>query len=274
MTVAPPLLPTIIEPDRLEAALDSPGLLIVDLCSRESYQKNHVPGAVHLDYAHIVEHRPPVMGLLPGAAHLAEVLGALGVRSDTHVVAYDCEGGGKASRLLWTLDAIGHAHFSLLNGGLVAWIEEGHRVDHSVAAPMRSTCPIAPNPDARADKAYIRAQLGRADLGLLDARSPGEFLGTDLRAARGGHIPGARHIEWTDALDQGNHLRLKPAAQLHAMLQAAGLTPEKEIITYCHSHHRSALWYVVLKALGYTRVRGYPGSWSDWGNDNSTPIEQ
>ncbi|MEW5756058.1 MAG: sulfurtransferase [Pseudomonadota bacterium] len=274
MTAVSPLLPLIVEPDRLEAALGHPRLLIVDLCSRENYQTSHIPGAVHLEYARIVDQRPPVMGLLPDAARLADVLGALGVSSDPHVVAYDCEGGGKASRLLWTLDAIGHRHFSLLNGGLVAWIEEGHRVNGSPVTPTRNTCPIMPNQDARADKAYIRAQLGRKDLGLLDARSPGEYRGTDLRAARGGHIPGARNIEWTDALDKTNHLRLKPVEQLHAVLQAAGLTPDKEIITYCHSHHRSALWYVVLKALGYNRVRGYPGSWSDWGNDTATPIEQ
>ncbi len=268
------MLPLVVEPDQLEAAGGIPRLLIVDLCSRESYEKTHIPGAVHLEYARIVEHRPPIMGLLPDTERLAEVLGALGVRSDTHVVAYDNEGGGKASRLLWTLDASGHTRFSLLNGGLVAWIEEGHKVESSATDPIRNTCSITPNPATRADKAYILAQLPRADLGLLDARSPGEFIGADQRAARGGHIPGAKNLEWTDALDKGNHLRLKPAAQLRAMLHTAGLTPEKEIITYCHSHHRSALWYVILKALGYPRVRGYPGSWSDWGNDASTPIEK
>jgi len=74
-------------------------------------------------------------------------------------------------------------------------------------------------------------------------------------------------------MDRQRQLRLKPAGQLLATLAQLGIRREQEVIVYCHSHHRSALSFVALKALGFERVRGYPGAWSDWGNQADTPIE-
>ena len=104
-------------------------------------------------------------------------------------------------------------------------------------------------------------------------RSPAEFTGARKFADRAGHIPGAAHLEWTDMMDKQRNLRLLPDDQLRAMLAERGVTPDKEIITYCQTHHRSAYSYVVLKHLGYENVRGYPGSWSDWGNNPALPVE-
>ena len=94
-----------------------------------------------------------------------------------------------------------------------------------------------------------------------------------MRALRGGHIPGARNLNWLDTIDTTNNFRLKPSEDLQFMLNQIGITPDKEIITYCQTHHRSSHSYVMLKSLGYTRIRGYPGSWSEWGNSSETPIE-
>ena len=97
-----PLLPLIVEADQLEQQLDAERLLVVDLCRPEVYAQYHIPGAVHLDYARIVKQSPPLMGLLPDPDQLSAVFSDLGIGPETHVVAYDDEGGGKASRLLWT----------------------------------------------------------------------------------------------------------------------------------------------------------------------------
>lgn len=267
-------LPLILEPAELEKHLSHAKLLVVDLCKPEVYARGHIPGAVHVEYSELVAARPPVMGLLPEPAQLSRVLSDIGLAPERHVVAYDDEGGGKACRLLWTLDVIGHKHFSLLNGGLRAWLAEqrpvtsertpvtpGHyRVGHTMRA-------------AKADKDYILAHLKDPAVSLLDARTPGEYRGVDKRAARGGHIPGAVNMDWTLALDAQNHTRLKPEAALRAQLAGLGVTPDKEVITYCQTHHRSSHTYIVLKALGYPRVKGYPGAWSEWGNDPATPIE-
>jgi thiosulfate/3-mercaptopyruvate sulfurtransferase len=92
-------------------------------------------------------------------------------------------------------------------------------------------------------------------------------------AKRGGHIPGAVNIEWTDAMDKQHDLRLKPENELRQLLESKGITPDKMIVMHCQTHHRSAHTYILLKSLGYEKIKGYPGSWSDWGNEPNTPIE-
>jgi thiosulfate/3-mercaptopyruvate sulfurtransferase len=80
-------------------------------------------------------------------------------------------------------------------------------------------------------------------------------------------------MNWIDAMDREHNLRLKSADTLHRMLEAIGVTPDKEVVVYCQTHHRSAHTYMVLKHLGYPTVRGYPGAWSEWGNDPMLPVE-
>jgi len=268
-----PLLPLIVEPAELEKHLGTENLLIVDLCRPETYAQAHLPGAAHLDYVQIVTARPPAAAMLPDEAHLSEVFSALGMTPDSHVVAYDDEGGGRAARLLWTLDVVGHAHFSLLNGGLHAWLNERRPVDTGVAKRTRSRYTVKFHDTAVADKNYILGHLQDPGTVLVDTRTPAEYRGETRRATRTGHIPGAINFDWVNAMDQTRSLRLKPAEELKQMLSGLGITPDKEVIAYCQTHHRSAHTYIVLKSLGYPRVRGYPGSWSEWGNSPETPIE-
>ena len=267
-------LPLLITPEQLRGQLDNPALLILDMRNIDSYAEGHIPGAVNLDYANIIRIAPPAMGLLPDESRLSSVLSAVGLKPDSHVVAYDDEGGGRASRLLWTLDVLGQQYLSLLNGGLQAWYAAGYPLDQQamLATPSQYRASFA-NPDAVAEKDYILSRLGQPDLALLDTRSPGEYRGLDVRAARGGHIPGAVNMNWTDAMDMAHNLRFKPDATLHHMLETIGVTPDKEVIVYCQTHHRSAHTYMVLKHLGYKKVRGYPGAWSEWGNDPTLPLE-
>jgi 3-mercaptopyruvate sulfurtransferase SseA len=86
-------------------------------------------------------------------------------------------------------------------------------------------------------------------------------------------VPGAVNFDWVNAIDQQRNLRLKPAEELRTLLETAGVTPDREVIVYCQTHHRSSHTYVVLKSLGYPRIKGYPGAWSEWGNLTDTPIE-
>jgi thiosulfate/3-mercaptopyruvate sulfurtransferase len=80
-------------------------------------------------------------------------------------------------------------------------------------------------------------------------------------------------MDWILLMDRENHFKLQPREKIEAMLAERGIQPDKEIIVYCQTHHRSALTYMVLKSLGYDKVRGYPGSWSEWGNLTDTPVE-
>lgn len=266
-------LPLLLEPDDLAARLGSLDLLVVDLSKATTYAQYHVPGAVHLEYAQIIHGRPPTPGLLPDDTQLSHAFSSIGLTPATQVVAYDDEGGGKAARLLWTLDVIGHAHSSLLNGGLHAWANEGHAHNNAPVAVAPSDYIVKRTDQGFADKDYVLSRLGRSDVALLDARSAAEYSGAKAFAARGGHIPGAINIEWLEAMDQQRNLRLKPAAELRALFESRGVTPDKEVIAYCQTHHRSAFSYLVLKSLGYPNIKGYAGSWSEWGNDPGTPVE-
>lgn len=268
------ILPMLVDPAELPDLLDDPRIRVVDLAHEELHHEQHLPGAVHLPYAALVENRPPVGGLLPPVERLERTMSALGIGPDTHVVAMDAEGGGAAGRLLWTLEVLGHERVSLLDGGLRAWINEGHPV---TAEPTPSPEPADFNASYSnehvATAEYIMQRLGKPDIALLDARSADEYEGVNVRAARGGHIPGAVHYEWTTAMDRARNLRLRGEAVLREDLEALELTPDREIVVYCHTHHRSAFSYAMLRILGYERVRGYPGSWSDWGNREDTPVE-
>jgi len=97
--------------------------------------------------------------------------------------------------------------------------------------------------------------------------------GSSVLAARGGHIPGAVNMDWVLAMDKARDLRLRSPEELRRMLERRGVTPDKEVIVYCQTHHRSSHTYVMLKSLGYPRIRGYPGAWSAWGNRRDTPVE-
>jgi thiosulfate/3-mercaptopyruvate sulfurtransferase len=266
-------LPPLIEPAALQPLLGTPGLLPVDLSKASVNAQYRLPGAVFLDYGALLAHRPPVSGLVPDTAALARTLGGLGIGPETWVVAYDDEGGGKAARLLWTLDLLGHRRGSLLNGGLFSWANEGHPLGERPGAPQATEFVPRYDGSCTADADYIRARLDDPATVLVDARSAQEFSGAQRFSARGGHIPGARNLDWMEAMERSRNMRMRPAEQLLPALEALGVTPDKEVITYCQTHHRSSFTYWMLRVLGYPRVRGYPGSWSDWGNRSDTPVE-
>ncbi|MCW8934579.1 MAG: sulfurtransferase [Gammaproteobacteria bacterium] len=277
MTNSPPLA-LVIEPEELNSIENNEDLLIVDLSTPKQYAQAHIPGAVFIDYAHIVGMNRPYTGLLPDAQQFAHILNSLGIKADTRIVAYDEEGGGKAARLIWTLHAMGHNKASMLNGGLIAWYREKHPLSNEPVVSTPNSADQLYNVDFSlqpvvADTEYIINNLENNKIGLLDARSIGEFTGTAKYAQKTGRIPGAKHFEWTRAMDENTNYRLLSREKLQAMLDELGLTQDKEIIVYCQSHHRSALSYLMLKYLGYEKVRGYPGSWSEWGNRTDTPIE-
>ena len=267
-------LELIIEPEELEAALGDSSLVVVDLCKAKQYRKAHIPGAHFIDYPDIIHIEKPIMGLLPSDEQFSTLVSSIGISADSHVVAYDDEGGGCASRFIWTLHVFGHDRTSLLNGGLYSWANEGHPLTKDIPQSTTSDYRLSNTRAYTVDSDYIMQHLEDTQLALLDARSLEEYTGKKKFANRGGHIPGAKRYEWTDAMDRAQNLRLLPSTTIQQQLDQLGITRDKEVIVYCQSHHRSALSYVMLRALGYENVKGYPGSWSDWGNRQDTPVEQ
>ena len=264
----------LIEPKTLHSRLSDPDLRIVDLCESSDFRDQLVPGSMHVDYSDIVDGTKPATGQVPSDERLKRLASRLGLRDKLHIVAYDDEGGGRASRLVWTLYLLGHRRASVLNGGISAWLHEGYPVTRIGSADSTTELAhFAIDDHVLATREYIISQLGAPDLTLLDTRTKEEYEGSRVLAQRGGHIPGAVHLNWLDTIDGACQLRLKTKHELIAMLSQRDIAPDREIVVYCQTHHRSAHSWMMLRHLGYSRVRGYAGSWSEWGNDARTPIE-
>lgn len=258
-------------------------VILVDIGNAEQYIEAHIPGALPLEYSAFVRTEGKVGGLLPSLETLESVLQNLAATTDSYLVCYDRQGGSAASRLIWTLHAFNFHNCSLLNGGLNAWIAEGLETATGAANPVsRSTLPagltasreVAVNTDEVLQMMHEADHSGdRRKLTFLDARSRKEYDGADVRSARGGHVPGAHWLEWTDALDAGNHKKLLSDEALRKQVSEAGFTADDKIVVYCQTHQRSSLSYVMLRHLGFDNVLGLEGAWSEWGNRDDTPVE-
>ncbi|MGN5518688.1 rhodanese-like domain-containing protein [Halopseudomonas sp. Lyrl_26] len=263
-------LPLLLEPTDLPAELDPTRFRLVDLSRSEQYLAGHIPGAVHLPPGSLISPAPRP-GLLPDVQSLQHILGSLGHHDQLHYIVYDDEGGGWAGRFIWLLDSVEHHRYSYINGGLVAWHDEGLPLERQInqVEPTQPTLQIDTSPTIDVDT--LMADLDNPDRVIWDARSPAEHQGVRVFAAKGGHIPGAINFEWTSGMDPQRGLRLR--ADLASRLQALGITPDKEVVTHCQTHHRSGFTYLAAKILGYPRIRAYAGSWSEWGNHPDTPVE-
>ncbi|MCG6938920.1 MAG: sulfurtransferase [Gammaproteobacteria bacterium] len=263
-----------IEPDELDKIRNNENIVIVDLCKATQYAQAHIPGAHFVNYVDIIKIDKPVMGLLPDNESFSALLSSLGITNKSLIVAYDDEGGGCAARFVWTLHVFGHETAVVLNGGLHSWANEGHELSNVAPnKPEPSHYSVSKTHRHTATRAFILTHLDDAKVAFLDARSLEEYNGSKMFASKAGHIPGAKHYEWTESMDRDNNLRRLPAEAIQQRLDALGITKEKEVVCYCQTHHRSAYSWLVLKSLGYENVLGYPGSWSDWGNHPDSPVE-
>jgi thiosulfate/3-mercaptopyruvate sulfurtransferase len=264
----------LIAPRELAAALENEERarpLVLDLRPPEAYTAGHVPGALHVDLwgLSLTDTDPaPLKAFMWMIEH---VLAVHGVTADRPVVVYDEQSGIRAARAFWFLEYFGHPSVRVLDGGFGAWTRASLPVTRDAGPPPKSEWTGMRAEPTIATWREVRDAIGGKNAIILDARSDGEYYGTTVRAKRGGAVPGAVHLEWTHNLTPEGDF--KPAVDLKKMYESAGVTPDREVITYCQGGYRAAHSYLALRLLGYPRVRNYVGSWKEWGDREDLPIE-
>ena len=214
-------------------------------------------------------------------AAFEDLLQRIGVNDDTTLVLYGDFNNWFAAFAFWVFKYYGFKNVVLLNGGRKKWLEEERPLTKDIPKLLRGNY-IAGEPEAeqiRSYYSYVRETLGNKV--LVDVRSPKEFTGEILappeypteHAQRGGHIPGAVNIPWAQTVSEDG--TFKSAPDLKNLYESQGVTPDKEIITYCRIGERSShTWFVLKYLLGYPNVKNYDGSWTEWGNLIDNPIER
>lgn len=264
----------LIEAEQLLPYLGHGQLRIVDLTRRSVYEQLHIPHAIHLQPKFLVRQEEQTSGFLPDDAGLQQLIQQLNISAEHHVVVYDDEGGAWAGRLIWNLHCLGFYKTSLLNGGIHAWLGENLPTSSEVdrIEPVDNLLTVQSQvQQPRIQYDQLLALVEKKQVQLWDCRTVEEYSGQRLAARRGGHIPSARHFEWSTALNRQNHLKLHPLERTQQRLEQLGFQLDQPVVVYCQSHHRSGLAYVIGRLLGWD-IQAYDGAWSEWGNRLDSPI--
>jgi thiosulfate/3-mercaptopyruvate sulfurtransferase len=243
----------------------------MDLRQPEAYANGHIPGARSFDIFGIslIDTRPePLKAFLWIIEHLIQ---AKGVNTDSAVIAYDDVAGMRSARLFWFLEFFGHDDVHVLNGGFNAWTAAGMPTTQTAVIPKAGNFKMRQRRELLATADDVLNRLNDSAAVIVDTRSDGEYTGQVVRAARGGAIPGAVHLEWTNNLDDKGFF--KSAGELSKMYADRNIRPDHEVIPHCQGAYRSAHTYLALRLIGYKKVRNYLGSWGEWGNREDLPIE-
>lgn len=259
----------------------SPDMRLIEVDTNpDLYFTGHIPQAIPWNWR--VDIQDPLQRNIPDNDRFSALLERSGIHPAMTVVLYGDRNNLFATYAFWLLKYYGHADVRLLDGGRKKWMAEGRPMTQTEFHPPPQRYPVRRVETAyRALRDDILSRIDDPNLALIDVRTEKEFTGELLApehlpqegAVRGGHIPGAVNIAW------GQNMRpdgtFKSTAELRDLYEAQGITPDKDVITYCRIGERSSLtWFVLRYLLGYPQVRNYDGSWIEWGNLIGAPIER
>ncbi|MGH6865645.1 MAG: 3-mercaptopyruvate sulfurtransferase [Methyloceanibacter sp.] len=274
----------LIETDELESELDAPDLVIIDATwytpgegkdARTEYLEEHIPGAVFFDIDEIADTKNKLPHMLPPPEKFSSRMRSMGIGDGSRIVVYDRHGLYSAARVWWTFRVMGVKDVSVLNGGLPKWKREGLPLEGG--APSARTArhfTARRNAELVRDVDDIKALMRGKSATLVDARSADRFAGraTEPRPGlRSGHIPGAHNLPYGELLNADGTLKSPP--ELQRLFEKAGIDLHKPVVASCGSGITASVLALALAQLGHRRTSVYDGSWSEWGADQSLPIE-
>lgn len=258
--------------------LDDPNVRLLAIHGNvDDFNAGHLPNAIFINLGgDLTNPADSTQGQILTQEALTELFSRLGIENDDTLVVYDANNNLLSARAFWAFKYYQHPDVRLYNGGSKKWVADGNELSSEAVEALPASAYVAgdADPNLRTTGEYVLEHLDDPETVVCDTRGPGEYAGTDVRADRGGHIPGAINVEWSNTVNAEDGT-FKEVAYLADLYQKAGFSPDKEIITYCQTGVRGAhTWFVLSELLAYPKVRNYDGSWLEWANDASKPIEQ
>ena len=231
--------------------------------ARTGYDANHIPGARYVPFGEIAVAKDGVANELPPVADLKAVFERAGVSDNSRVILVTEGSVLSATRAYFTLDYLGHDQTALLDGGMELWLKENRPVTKDAPTVTAGKFTPKPRPELIVSTPDVQKQTAApsAKLTLLDVRSANEY-------ADRGHIPTSLNANWTESQLTGTSA-LKSEADLRQLYAAAGISPDKTVVTYCNSGMQASQSYFTLKYLGYD-VKLYDGSLGEWNKVGGT----
>ncbi len=268
----------------LQEHLTDQNLVIVD-CHWDSnaYLRAHIPGALMRPGHSYIKSEVDghVSKYLPTAHEFTAMAGQLGITQDSLVVCYDEWSNHFATRFWWVAAYYGFNHVKLLDGGWQAWVEAGLPISCKNEGYKDAEAPFETKerPSSNIDLKEVMSVYNDPHWQVVDVRSDEEFSGENSAGnKRGGHIPGALHLEWSQLLSEPHGptgtRRFLPNDEMLTKLSSVGINREKNIVVHCQSGVRASFMVFCLELLDFPKVRLYDGSMGDWANQDETPLEE
>jgi thiosulfate/3-mercaptopyruvate sulfurtransferase len=272
------------ETDELARELDAPDLVIIDASwhmpaenrnAHEEYLAEHIPGAIFFDIDEIADTKSGLPHMLPPPEKFSSRMRSMGIGDGSRIVVYDSTGLFSAARVWWTFRVMGVDDVSVLNGGLPKWKREGLPLE---SGPARSRTArhftARRNLDLVRDVGDIKALLKDRSAEIVDARAADRFAGKAPEprpGLRSGRIPGSHNLPFAKLLNKDG--TLKTAPEIERLFEEAGVDLSKPVVASCGSGITASVLALGLAEIGHRRAAVYDGSWSEWGADQSLPIE-
>lgn len=242
----------------------------------DTHNEGHIPGAVFFDIDEVADTDSNLPHMLPSPEKFSSRVRKLGLGDGVRIVVYDAHGGFMAAcRVWWMFRAFGHEDVAVLDGGLPKWVAEGRPLDDLPARTQERHFTARFNNFLvrNADQLIANVDTGKEQ--VIDARSPGRFNGAEpepREGLRSGHIPGSINVPVSMIMNPKNDFAVRPAEEIRANLEAAGLDPKRPLVASCGSGVTACVAGLGLYLIGHKEVAIYDGSWTEWGGRADTPV--